>query len=356
MVRYQARNVKRWRNGEQVLRWSAAGLQEAEARFRRVKGYKQIPCFKLLCPTLKSPERPWSLSREKKSKDASQKFHGAWDILKSFNFKDRDGKSKWSVPMRSGPLVSKTGIDAKRSPAPASRGGRTVVAQGQTVKSTQSEDEPLLQRVEMVETPVIYSYDDVTRTLVDVVQAVILHRRDAASDSLTRIPFTPPNSRIPGAVSDTLKLAVWRRDSFTCRYCGKATLFVPVLHVLSRLFPTHFPDHPNWKMDVCHPVYWTHSASCDHLIPAARGGPSKLDNLMTACYKCNSIKQNWLIEELRWTLLPPANSTWDGLSGCYSALCEAAGVLKDGRFSRWLKLLKSSVPSKYKNDRDGSAE
>ena len=37
------RNVKRWQNGEQALRWMAAALLEVEKRFRRIKGYKEIP-------------------------------------------------------------------------------------------------------------------------------------------------------------------------------------------------------------------------------------------------------------------------------------------------------------------------
>jgi putative transposase len=37
-----ARNVKRWREGDQSLRWTATGLLEAEKRFRRVKGYREL--------------------------------------------------------------------------------------------------------------------------------------------------------------------------------------------------------------------------------------------------------------------------------------------------------------------------
>ena len=37
-----ARNVKRWRGGDQSLRWTATGLREAETRFRRVKGYREL--------------------------------------------------------------------------------------------------------------------------------------------------------------------------------------------------------------------------------------------------------------------------------------------------------------------------
>jgi putative transposase len=35
-------NVKRWRNGKMALRWTAAGLLDAEKRFRRVKGYREM--------------------------------------------------------------------------------------------------------------------------------------------------------------------------------------------------------------------------------------------------------------------------------------------------------------------------
>jgi putative transposase len=42
-VRMASRNVKRWQNGEQVLRWAAAGFLEAEKKFRAVKGFRQIP-------------------------------------------------------------------------------------------------------------------------------------------------------------------------------------------------------------------------------------------------------------------------------------------------------------------------
>ncbi len=41
-VRRTARNVKRWQSGEMALRWSAAGMLEAESPFRRIIGYQQL--------------------------------------------------------------------------------------------------------------------------------------------------------------------------------------------------------------------------------------------------------------------------------------------------------------------------
>jgi putative transposase len=42
IVRRTQRNVKRWQNGEMGLRWTAAGMLEAERQFRRVIGYKDL--------------------------------------------------------------------------------------------------------------------------------------------------------------------------------------------------------------------------------------------------------------------------------------------------------------------------
>lgn len=38
-----SRNVKRWRGGAMALRWGVTGLLEAEKRFRRVKGHRDLP-------------------------------------------------------------------------------------------------------------------------------------------------------------------------------------------------------------------------------------------------------------------------------------------------------------------------
>ena len=42
IVEKVARNVKRWRAGNQALRWTATGLLEAEKKFRKVKGYRAL--------------------------------------------------------------------------------------------------------------------------------------------------------------------------------------------------------------------------------------------------------------------------------------------------------------------------
>ncbi len=41
-VRRTSRNVKRWSSGEMALRWTAAGMLEAERQFRRIIGYHDL--------------------------------------------------------------------------------------------------------------------------------------------------------------------------------------------------------------------------------------------------------------------------------------------------------------------------
>lgn len=59
------------------------------------------------------------------------------------------------------------------------------------------------------------------------------------------------------AVPKHLREAVYRRDSYTCIYCGS-----------------------------------TDDLTADHVIPRAKGGPDELWNLVTACRKCNGTKQD----------------------------------------------------------------
>jgi transposase-like protein len=46
ICRDHAANVKRWRDGQMVLRWIAAGMGEARQQFRRVNGYLHLPALR----------------------------------------------------------------------------------------------------------------------------------------------------------------------------------------------------------------------------------------------------------------------------------------------------------------------
>jgi transposase-like protein len=58
IVEKVARNVKRWRVGDHALRWTATGLLEAEKKFRKVKGYRELELLqRKLNPSLTQQEQ-----------------------------------------------------------------------------------------------------------------------------------------------------------------------------------------------------------------------------------------------------------------------------------------------------------
>lgn len=69
--------------------------------------------------------------------------------------------------------------------------------------------------------------------------------------------------RPPVAEWQVLRSTVFERDGYTCVYCGARDV---ELH-------------------------------CDHVMPASRGGEHSLDNLVTACAKCNRSKHDRTPEE-----------------------------------------------------------
>jgi transposase-like protein len=58
------RNVKRWLGGKMILRWVGSAVLEAEQRFRRVKGYQQMP---VLIRALQKPSSLTPLTSKKKA-------------------------------------------------------------------------------------------------------------------------------------------------------------------------------------------------------------------------------------------------------------------------------------------------
>lgn len=62
-----------------------------------------------------------------------------------------------------------------------------------------------------------------------------------------------------------VRLVVFQRDDFTCRYCGRRG----------------------------------GDLECDHVVPVSRGGDSDVDNLVTSCGDCNRSKGAKLLAEWR---------------------------------------------------------
>jgi len=64
-----------------------------------------------------------------------------------------------------------------------------------------------------------------------------------------------------------LRFEVFKRDNFTCQYCGR--------------------NVKKDKIKIC----------CDHIIPRKKGGKDTIDNLTTACEDCNLGKRDVLLTE-----------------------------------------------------------
>ena len=62
-VAHHTRNVRRWRDGQMLLRWIGAALHEATRGFRRVRGHRDLP---KLCAALQSHYAVHPVSRERK--------------------------------------------------------------------------------------------------------------------------------------------------------------------------------------------------------------------------------------------------------------------------------------------------
>ena len=57
-VAHFARNVRRWRGGTMIVRWVATAVREAEKKFRRLRGYKEMPQLLAALGIIKSQSRP----------------------------------------------------------------------------------------------------------------------------------------------------------------------------------------------------------------------------------------------------------------------------------------------------------
>ena len=88
--------------------------------------------------------------------------------------------------------------------------------------------------------------------------------RIVANDELSEFYSHRVNlKRLPTHEWQRIRQEVFRRDNYTCQYCGACDTD---LH-------------------------------CDHVFPVSKGGGNGLDNLITACARCNLSKSSKTIEE-----------------------------------------------------------
>lgn len=125
-----------------------------------------------------------------------------------------------------------------------------------------------------------------------------------------------------------MRRAVFKRDGYICRYvhCGRRTIDDGVLRLLSTVLPEDLPYHPNWKLGSVHPIYWTHTASLEHVVAWSTDGSNDVEgNLVTACSCCQYAKNYYDLEIIGWEIASLGDSSrrWNGIKDLEAELREA---------------------------------
>ncbi len=116
--------------------------------------------------------------------------------------------------------------------------------------------------------------------------------QNAASGKTQSRAKVKKRERIPQG----LRFDVFRRDNFTCVYCGASS-----------------PDV---------------TLECDHVTAVSKGGADTMSNLVTACYDCNrgkSAKDVDLIQSSRPASASPEQVSTDPLKGLFGHSIDEAG-------------------------------
>jgi hypothetical protein len=139
------------------------------------------------------------------------------------------------------------------------------------------------------------------------------------------------------SMSNAEKLRIYLEDGFIDRYTGKRLLFPNILRILTKELGDVFPFHKNWKMSDCHIAYWEYMPTHDHIVPIARGGRDIPENIVTTSQKINSMKSNFLMEELGLKLFEKGNlENWDGMISWYVKYIKTNNrILEDNYINNW---------------------
>jgi HNH endonuclease len=186
--------------------------------------------------------------------------------------------------------------------------------------------------------PTEFTADEYRRVIEDAIRARIERGEAAGGIALEPIAFErtvlEPKVNLPRRI----KVQVYRRDHYTCRYCSVRTVPEPVLRLLAELYPSKFPHDVHWKAGHIHRAIPLLCTEVDHLVPIARGGSSmELANLRTACAPCNTRKSDFLLSEVGMDDRPVDTSGWDGMTLLYRKLWEAVGSPDEPPFHRdWI--------------------
>jgi len=122
------------------------------------------------------------------------------------------------------------------------------------------------------------------------------------------------------SIPPKVQLAVWRRDNWHCRYCGKPVFYAPALKELNRLNLGHEYFHPNGKTGELLPLFQWQWASVDHVKPFSKEGSDEIENYVTACWECNLKYNDKKVGKGKPSPIEIIESNWDGFYGLVQKL------------------------------------
>ena len=173
---------------------------------------------------------------------------------------------------------------------------------------------------------------------------------------MTPVRHVQPVTRKRGALPKALQVAIFRRDQWLCRWCKRPVIFAPVMKYLERELRRSGQSgaiayyHAHWtRADA--PLLDELGAVIDHVDAFARGGPASVENLITACNRCNGRKSAAPLE--KWNQRPlrkPVTGKygepqhWDGLSMLFVVLAQRNPQDLTSGEREWLKELIAAGP------------
>jgi len=114
---------------------------------------------------------------------------------------------------------------------------------------------------------------------------------------------------------DKYKKEVFKRDNYTCQYCGGKVIPKEIFTQYEKLVGRNNFRATGTNRER-HGIVLMSRANADHIIPWAHGGKTNTDNLITSCWSCNYGKSGFTLEEIG--LAEPrennySNKDWGGL-------------------------------------------
>ena len=153
------------------------------------------------------------------------------------------------------------------------------------------------------------------------------------------------------ALSRGVQVEIFRRDGWLCQLCQRPVIFAPVMRLLDREVTTAGNGNrlayynERWTREGA-PLLDQLGAVIDHVKAHAKGGASDLENLATACCKCNQQKSDTAREhylarskkhKVKGKYGEPQN--WDGLSSLFVILARRDLNALTASEKDWLRAL-----------------